>query len=116
MTIDRFLQLLDSPEQITLTVGAWIVGVFFGGWVTHRYAICRDRRRDRNEVVDRLRVGLIRARDTPVLFMPSAVDIDLLRQLTCPIRWRRIDRALRQYEEGDGEAGLQELLHLIRRT
>jgi hypothetical protein len=87
-----------------------IVGILLGTLLTHRFSLSRDRRKEFNEVAQRIRSPLLKehADPSPYRKVFSADDIDLFLQ-ALPF-WRRhsFRAALEKYEQAKKDAYTQE--------
>ncbi|MBX3611001.1 MAG: hypothetical protein KF871_14010 [Hydrogenophaga sp.] len=78
-----------------------IVTLVLGAWLGLRFGVLRDKRSERNQVVDRIRARLLEARQdggpTPMDKFIDSTDLDLLQQMTGKREWAMIESLVTRY-------------------
>lgn len=99
----------DPPRELLTHLSrivsffATFVGGWFVGWLSHRFALSRDRRREFNEVADRVVSSLRAELNSPGIPIrgPSGDDFDLLVRMRGS---KRAKRAIDDYRQAKQNA------------
>jgi hypothetical protein len=95
-----FLTAITSPPILASVTAGFVAGLL-GGWIAHHLALSRDKRKEFNAAVQRVRTLLKLERDDPrphssALYVLD--QIDGLNPLLGPIQRARLRHARAQYE------------------
>jgi hypothetical protein len=87
-----------------------IVGTLLGALLNHRFSLSRDRRKEFNEVAQRIRSILLKEHvdQSPYQKPISVEDVDLFLQLLWPWKRRGFNAALEKYGQAKKDAYMQE--------